>query len=360
MRTLRRGDVGQDVAEWQRVVGVDPDGAFGALTEAATKRWQVVRGLASDGVVGPITRKAANLPEPEQPKLLRGVDVSVVQGIVPWDRVKAEGCDFAIMRCAVGNEPRGDVRFAENVARATAAGLVVGGYCFVFPLPHLDARAQARHHVRLLERLGAIEGELAPIADLEWPPREEWKAQPDGTKALAYPWRRWGCSAGQIAEWCLTYLDEAHRLTGLHWGRYTYRYWAACVGVGDHPEFDRGPLVLADYWASGRVPTPEEVAGLRPLAPWPAPTIIQHDGNGGLRLPNGADADFNVLIGGLPKLRELSPGSVSWTTPPEVVATAVVHGAQGDGEPITEADIRAYRVSRLTDVPIPTSKAKSP
>ncbi len=51
--TLRRGDRGLVVAEWQRIIEVVADGQFGTHTEAATKLWQAARGLVADGVVGP-------------------------------------------------------------------------------------------------------------------------------------------------------------------------------------------------------------------------------------------------------------------------------------------------------------------
>lgn len=51
--TLRRGDRGEYVAEWQRRIGTLPaDGIFGAGTEGATKRWQTQQGLDADGIVG--------------------------------------------------------------------------------------------------------------------------------------------------------------------------------------------------------------------------------------------------------------------------------------------------------------------
>lgn len=58
-RTIRRGDVGRDVAAWQSIVGVDPDAAFGASTEAATRAWQDTHGLVADGVVGRRSWEAA-------------------------------------------------------------------------------------------------------------------------------------------------------------------------------------------------------------------------------------------------------------------------------------------------------------
>lgn len=58
-RFLRAGNSGSDVAAWQKVVGARPDGDFGPLTEAATKRWQRAHRLDDDGVVGPASAKAA-------------------------------------------------------------------------------------------------------------------------------------------------------------------------------------------------------------------------------------------------------------------------------------------------------------
>jgi len=48
-----------DVALWQTIIGVTPDGSFGSNTEAATKKWQSAHGLLPDGVVGPKTWAAA-------------------------------------------------------------------------------------------------------------------------------------------------------------------------------------------------------------------------------------------------------------------------------------------------------------
>lgn len=353
MRTIRRGDVGQNVAQWQRALGITPDGVFGPETEAATREWQRARGLAADGVVGPKTWSVAGSdPTQPPPALVRGIDVSAMQGEVPWELCAEAGVEFSIMRCAIGNESRPDVRFSKNIAAAKRTGIVPGGYTFLFPLPHLLARAQAQHHVRLLEECGAFHGELVPMADLEWPPREEWKVGPDGKKVLTYPWKKWGCSAEQIAEFCLTYLDEVHRLTGLHWGVYTYRYWSACVGLEKYPEFRRGPLWLADYWAAGRAPTAEEVARLKPLADGWVPAVVQHDGNGGLRLPNGVDADFNVLVGGHERLDELAAGSPVWEEPKQMAtASGPILGSNADPEGIHDWTIREYRATRLTEEP---------
>lgn len=57
--TLRVGSRGADVMEVQRVVGVEDDGVFGPMTEAAVKAWQLNNGITPvDGIVGSITKAA--------------------------------------------------------------------------------------------------------------------------------------------------------------------------------------------------------------------------------------------------------------------------------------------------------------
>lgn len=53
--TLRRGASGDLVKQIQDKVGVDADGAFGPLTEAAVRRFQRANGIVPDGIVGPLT-----------------------------------------------------------------------------------------------------------------------------------------------------------------------------------------------------------------------------------------------------------------------------------------------------------------
>jgi len=59
---LQVGSKGDQVKEIQAVVGVEADGAFGPLTEAAVKKWQAEHDLFVDGIVGPDTYKAMTDP----------------------------------------------------------------------------------------------------------------------------------------------------------------------------------------------------------------------------------------------------------------------------------------------------------
>lgn len=58
---LRIGSTGDEVAKVQEIVGVEPDGLFGPVTENAVKKYQRANRLAPDGIVGPLTAKAMKL-----------------------------------------------------------------------------------------------------------------------------------------------------------------------------------------------------------------------------------------------------------------------------------------------------------
>ena len=79
MRTLRRGDRGEDVKVLQRALkraGYDAgtiDGIFGPRTEAAVRAFQRANGLTVDGIVGPRTWAAlAPYMEVEESWLRKG------------------------------------------------------------------------------------------------------------------------------------------------------------------------------------------------------------------------------------------------------------------------------------------------
>ena len=60
-RTLKMGDVGEDVARLQDSLGVAADGDFGPATKTAVLAFQSSKGLKPDGTVGQGTRKALGL-----------------------------------------------------------------------------------------------------------------------------------------------------------------------------------------------------------------------------------------------------------------------------------------------------------
>jgi lysozyme len=227
--------------------------------------------------------------------MIRGIDVSCAQGsIIWWSKVVAEGISFAIVKAGEGNKPGPDPMFARNVAGARAAGLLVGAYSFLYPLPPKpgeplhDPVAQAQYHFAQCSGLGSRDGELGPFVDAEWPAPQDFD--------------KWGCSPAQIRAWLLAYLVEAERL----WGRvptlYTYPDWWRAIDGASEPAFARYGLWMASYPHPDRWPAEGETPSVP--APWKVATFWQS--SGGTLHVAGMVVDTDVFLGTLDELKALA------------------------------------------------------
>lgn len=107
-------------------------------------------------------------PENGQAAVL-GVDVSKHQGEIDWQKVKADGIDFAILRAAYrGYGESGnlleDERFEENIQGALAAGLDVGAYVFSQAINEEEAIEEAN---LVIEQLKGYSVTYPVIFDME-------------------------------------------------------------------------------------------------------------------------------------------------------------------------------------------------
>ncbi|HBA37598.1 MAG TPA: hypothetical protein DCY94_02645 [Firmicutes bacterium] len=84
-----------------------------------------------------------------------GVDVSEWQGNIDWQKVRATGISFAIIRCGFrqthGSEVKEDANFKENIEGAIAAGLKVGVYFFGTAKNEAEAIEEAEFTVNLIK-----------------------------------------------------------------------------------------------------------------------------------------------------------------------------------------------------------------
>lgn len=72
---------GDEVVEWQKIIGAEPDGKFGPITKRLTIAWQEQKGILADGNVGPQTWKAA-LSSSKVPEInVRKDSIAAVRGI---------------------------------------------------------------------------------------------------------------------------------------------------------------------------------------------------------------------------------------------------------------------------------------
>lgn len=202
--------------------------------------------------------------------MIKGVDISIIQGAVDFAALAASGVEFVVIRCGVGNGGI-DKFYTQNVAKAKTVGLKVAAYHFIYPLPPLiingvdtqplrDPVKQAQYHYN------AAGGEIACI-DCEWPAPEDWG--------------KWGCNSVQLNQWMLTYLREYERLSGHKPLIYTYPYWAANVGF--EPAFTQYSLWIASYQANPAIPHP-----------WSDWVLWQNTGGGGHLPTTGVAVDTDL------------------------------------------------------------------
>src|SRR5690554_3286916 len=83
-----------------------------------------------------------------------GMDVSDHQGVINWDKVKAEGrIKFAMIRCGYGKDMKSqdDKQFERNVREAERVGISWGTYLYSYALNVESAKSEAQHVLRLLK-----------------------------------------------------------------------------------------------------------------------------------------------------------------------------------------------------------------
>lgn len=236
--------------------------------------------------------------------MIRGLDASAVQAALPFDRLSPD-LRFVILKAQQGNDGF-DPWFERNAKAALERGLHVFPYCFTYPLPHLDPVKQAKLFVdRLAKTVGA--GRRI-FLDNEWPPVVPSKPGEKG-------WKEWGCSPAQLADWQRDNAYAVRELAGMAPAIYTYDWWFAAVrdGVKAYGFPTGGDVSWAsefDLWMAWYVKGwPKDGDSPKIPRPWQTWRFWQFDGNGGLRLPNGLDADFCVFNGDEAALEAWAGGS---------------------------------------------------
>lgn len=86
---------------------------------------------------------------------IKGIDVSAYQGAIDWEKVKAAGIEFAIIRASRGSwneaNPCGEDRaFQRNITEAAKAGVHVGVYHYLYAETVEDARKEAKFFIETI------------------------------------------------------------------------------------------------------------------------------------------------------------------------------------------------------------------
>ena len=221
--------------------------------------------------------------------MLRGLDASSVQGALPYAELVKQDMRFVVLKAQQGNDGF-DPWFERNMKAALDHGIEPFAYCFFYPLPVKDKKTgalkpsrapeeQAKRFVDTVLRFPEMRGRPIFI-DEEWPEVENWA--------------EWGCTAASINETMRANAEAVHQLRGVSPILYTYLYWWQAVTAGADTSWAAAYELWMAWYIKGWPGT-----GSRPRvpSPWSNARFWQFDGNGGLRLPNGRDADFCVFDG---------------------------------------------------------------
>ena len=85
-------------------------------------------------------------------KLFNGIDVSKWQGDIDWNKVKAAGVQFAMLRAGYGRYAgQADETFEKNYQNAKAAGIYVGAYHYSYAKNAAQAKEEANYCLSLLK-----------------------------------------------------------------------------------------------------------------------------------------------------------------------------------------------------------------
>lgn len=83
----------------------------------------------------------------------RGIDVSKHNGVIDWERVKAAGVEFALLRCGYGveNPAQKDLQFERNYAECRRVGIPVGAYHYSYAVNAEGAEREAEFCLKLIK-----------------------------------------------------------------------------------------------------------------------------------------------------------------------------------------------------------------
>lgn len=86
-----------------------------------------------------------------------GIDVSEWQGVIDWNKVKAAGMQFGLLRIGYGDTlsypNQIDRQFKSNYQKCKAAGMPVGGYFYCYATNTAEAKREAQSCLALIKGL---------------------------------------------------------------------------------------------------------------------------------------------------------------------------------------------------------------
>lgn len=114
----------------------------GRGARAVANAWKNVNGVFLNSLGDPIPNATA-----------RGIDVSKWDGKINWEKVKADGIDYAIIRVGYGEnlKSQDDPTWAYNASECERLGIPYGVYIYSYATNTAKAKSEAEHVMRLIK-----------------------------------------------------------------------------------------------------------------------------------------------------------------------------------------------------------------
>ena len=172
-------------------------------------------------------------------EIMTGIDVSEYQGYPDWEKVAADGIDFAMIRLGYRGSSEGmlyrDPIFRYNLVKAHNAGLKVGVYFFSQATDRAEAVAEAYYLLSILEE---HKDKITMPVVFDW---EETGTETSRTKGMS------GKAVTQCAKYFCEVIREGGYTPGVYFNRHMgyYLYYLAQLpdvvfwfaGEGDYSDF---------------------------------------------------------------------------------------------------------------------------
>lgn len=178
----------------------------------------------------------------------RGIDVSMYQSYVNWDKVKKEGnVDFAIIRAGYGKyASQEDPYFDINMQNARAAGIDCGAYWFSYALTPEDAVLEAKAFLSVIK---GYQFEYPVVFDMEY--EKQAKLSREQASAIAEAF----CSTMEKEGYYVSVYSYVSFLNDMFTDTVFEKYdvWAAHFNVSK-PSFTRSYYGMWQYSSTSRGP----------------------------------------------------------------------------------------------------------
>lgn len=118
-------------------------------TQEQANSWRYSNGVLIEDSSDKMMRSTSSHPD----ATLRGIDVSEFQHVINWEKVKAAGIDFAIIRCGYGmnQTDQDDAQFERNASECERLGIPYGVYIYSYATSTASASSEADHVLRLIK-----------------------------------------------------------------------------------------------------------------------------------------------------------------------------------------------------------------